>query len=68
VNISIDKVSGYHVTKTWWGIKLAKKGVHWQTLATSKSREKSNEPTRDILPEDCLPRKGANWKRKYPYS
>jgi hypothetical protein len=48
--------------------KLAKNGVHWQTLVTSKSREKSDEPTRDILPDDCLPRKGANRKRKHPRS
>ena len=40
--------------------RLAKNGVHWQTQRTSTSLRKANEPTRYILPEYGLPRKGSN--------
>ena len=40
--------------------RLAKNGVHWQNPGTSSSSGKANEPTRDILPEYGLPRKGSN--------
>ncbi|HSG41906.1 MAG TPA: hypothetical protein VLA72_02015, partial [Anaerolineales bacterium] len=48
--------------------KLVKNGVHWQTLRTSTSERAANEPTRDILPEYGLSRKGAKRKREPPCS
>jgi hypothetical protein len=48
--------------------KLAKDGVHWQTLGTSKSLRAANEPTRHILPEYGLSRKRPNWKREHSCS
>jgi hypothetical protein len=38
--------------------RLARNGVHWQTLATSTFEIVTNEPMRYILPEYGLPRNG----------
>ena len=48
--------------------RLAKNGVHWQTLGTSTSTRATNEPTRDILPEYGLSCKRSNRKREYSRS
>ena len=53
-----------HLSKTWRGMALAKKGVHWQTLAIATSREQPMRP-RELLPRPtpklrpCSP--GAIW-------
>lgn len=47
-----------HHSKTWKGISLAKNRVHWQTLATSKSREKPMNPQELFCPDMACPARG----------
>ena len=64
----VNRATGITPVKRGGVEKLAKNGVHWQTLGTSTSTRATNEPTRAILPEYGVSCKRSNRKREHSRS